>query len=411
MIPALMESIKLSDVQAARRRIKSGIQLTQLMHSRSLSDWFGLDMFLKHENEQRTGSFKIRGALNKIRSLSEEDLARGIVASSAGNHAQGVALSASLSGAKAHIVMPKTSPLIKVTATENYGAQVYLEGAFYDEAYAYAKKLEDEHGYIFVHPFRDPLVIAGQGTIGLELLEQNPDLDSVVVPIGGGGLISGIAMVIKSLKPDCKVYGVVSDRAPAMRHLFMGEKPNPPENISTIAEGIAVKEPSPEIHELYISKYVDDIVEVSDSEIASAMVLLLERAKTVTEGSAAASVAGAMKMKDKWDFGKNAALLLCGGNVDLNVMAQVIEKGLASKGRLTRIRVYVDDRPGILTGLTQILSELGANILEVHHDRRDPQLQIRQTAIDFLLETTSKAHVKQLTEVLDKKCLAVETIH
>ena len=359
----------------------------------------GTEIFFKHENEQVTGSFKIRGALNKMNSLTEEERKRGVVASSAGNHAQGVAYGAKAIGVKANIVMPVTSPIVKVNATRSYGAQVILHGDFYDEAYAHAKELEKDKGYVFVHPFQDPYVIAGQGTLGLEILEDLPDLDSVVIPIGGGGLISGCAVALKSLKPSIKIIGVVSNQAPGMMHLYRGEsEPAQKKRISTIAEGIAVKSPSPLIYANYISKYVDEIVAVDDNEVAQAIVFLLEKGKSVAEGAGAAGLAAVMSKQ--LDLGKKSCVVLCGGNIDLNVMAKVIERGLRQEHRLARMAVLCDDLPGNLYRITQVMAENRANILEVYHDRVSPELGLRETRIDLLVETTSDEHISTIQEAL-----------
>ncbi|MGE0761753.1 MAG: threonine ammonia-lyase [Bdellovibrionales bacterium] len=393
-----MSNVTLVDIQNAAERIKGTAAHTPLNHSRSASEWLGSEVHFKLENQQTTGSFKIRGALNKILSLSPEERARGIVASSAGNHAQGVAFSATRMGAKARIVMPVNSPLIKVMATQSYGAEIVLYGQHYDEAYAHAKQLEREKGYTFVHAFNDPMTIAGQGTLGLELIKDLPDLDSVVVPIGGGGLISGVATAVKVLRPSCKIYGVVSSQATGMMRLFKGQKIDEMDSALTIADGIAVKKPTPEMHKNYISRLVDDIIAVNDDEIAEAIVWLLERAKTVVEGSGATVLAAAAKAK--WDLGKKTCLVLSGGNIDLNIVSMVIERGLSRKGRLARLSVVVPDRPGTLQRLTNALAAEQANVLDVKHDRLRPDLLISETGIEFLVETKSNEHIAKLREAL-----------
>jgi threonine dehydratase len=387
-------AIGLQDIIEARKRIQDSIQLTPMSVSRSASQLFGSEIYLKYENEQTTGSFKIRGSLNKILRLSDAEKKKGIVASSAGNHAQGVAFSAHKVGAKAHIVMPENSPIVKVMATQSYGAEVILKGRVYDESYAYARELEKEKGYTFVHAFDDDTIIAGQGTLGLEIMEAIPDLDSIIVPIGGGGLISGVATAVKGLRPDIKVYGVVSEVSPGMKQMFEHRKPEVPNHLLTIADGISVKKPSERMYKEYISKLVDDIIEVNDDEIAEAIVFFLERAKTVVEGSGAVTWAGAKKAG--WDLGKKSCLLLSGGNIDLNLVSQVIERGLNQKGRLIRLVVIVQDRPGNLNRLTNVIAEKGANILDVKHDRVRPGLKISETAIEFLLETRSESHANEL---------------
>lgn len=394
-----MKSISLEDVRKAEQTLKGLIQRTQVNHSLSVSRLLNTKAYLKFENEQTTGSFKIRGAMNKIKHLSEEEKARGVVASSAGNHAQGVAYSASQVGCKAHIVMPTTSPMVKVLATQGYGAHVIQHGQIYDEAYAKARELEKENGYTFVHPYEDPMIIAGQGTLGLELMEQIADLDSVILPIGGGGLISGVATVIKTLKPSCRVYGAVAENSPGMQKLFYKK---PLDNLSrkpTIADGLAVKSPSSSIYENYLARLVDDVVAVSEDEIAESIVMLLERAKTVVEGSGAVTLAAATKAK--WQLGSTCCVVLSGGNIDLNTIAKVIERGLSRKGRITRISVIVPDRPGTLNRLTQVIADSRANILQVNHERQG-QMELSETRIDFLLETKSQTHIDEIKSLLEQ---------
>jgi threonine dehydratase len=391
--------ISLNDILAARKRIQDSIQNTPINISRSSSARFGSEVYLKYENEQTTGSFKIRGSLNKILQLNEAERKKGIIASSAGNHAQGVAYSAHKVGAKARIVMPANSPLIKVLATQEYGAEVILHGATYDEAYVHARELEKQHNYTFVHAFDDDKVIAGQGTLGLEVMEAIPDLDSIVVPIGGGGLISGIATACKALRPSIKVYGVVSEVSPGMHQMFH-KKPIAPLTAMTIADGISVKTPTPRMHDEYISKLVDDIIDVTDDEIAEAIVYFLERAKTVVEGSGA--VVWAAVKKAKWKLGKKNCLVLSGGNIDLNLVSKVIERGLSQKGRLIRLVVIVHDRPGNLSRLTNVIAEKGANIIDVKHDRVRTGLKMSETAIEFLLETRSESHAEELKDAFRK---------
>jgi threonine dehydratase len=377
--------IGLEDVLTARKRIQSSVQITPINSSRSVSERLGTEVILKLENQQTTGSFKIRGSLNKMLSLNQAELNKGIVASSAGNHAQGVAHAATRVGAKAHIVMPETAPLAKVMATQAYGAEVILMGRIYDESYQYARELEKKHGYTFVHPYEDGLVIAGQGTLGLEVLEQIPDLDSIVVPIGGGGLISGVATAIKAQRPKVKIYGVVSSVAPGMRQMFKKEAVDAPAQALTIADGISVKKPSALIYNDYISRLVEDIIDVNDEEIAESIVYLLERAKTMVEGSGAVVLAGAEKAG--WDLGKRCCLVLSGG-----------ERGLSHRGRLVRLNVIVADRPGSLFRLTNIIAEKGANILDVKHDRVRQGIRLSETAIEFLLETRSNEHAQELRD-------------
>lgn len=394
--------VTIEDIRKAREVLTGIIRNTELERSPSASKLVGSDVFLKFENTQLTGSFKLRGAFNKIHSLSAEEKKRGVVASSAGNHAQGVAYSATMSGVKSTIVMPTPAPLVKVAATKEYGADVVLHGDIYDDAYEYARELEQKHGYTFVHPYEDEKVIAGQGTLGLEVIEKIPDLDSIIVPIGGGGLISGIATAVKSINPKCKVFGVQSDQVPTMERAFH-KQPLVVENgrkHSTIADGIAVKKFSPEMFDGFVSRLVDDIVTVTDAELAEAIFSLLEKSKTVTEGSGAAGYAALLNRK--LDLGKKTCVILCGGNIDLNMISKIIEKGQISKGRLIEMSVVVDDLPGNLSRLTQAIASERANILEVHHDRLSKDLFLRETRIDFVLETTSPEHILKIREALMK---------
>lgn len=387
-------------VTDAREFLSAHVEKTPLRKARCLSS----DVFLKCENLQRTGSFKIRGALNRMRFLTEAEKKKGVIAASAGNHAQGVALGAKINGVKSTIVMPQTAPMIKVLATQSYGAQVILEGEYYDQAYEKAKTLADKDGLVFIHPYQDPQVIAGQGTIAFEILDEmkeaGKEVDQIIVPIGGGGLIGGISFVMKSLNPKCEVIGVVTDQTTGMKDLKEGHNPTLKSHVSTIADGIAVKKPSQEMYNEYISKYVDKIVSVSDNEIAEAIVNLMEKDKLVVEGSGAASVAALMS--GRIVAKKNAVVVIGGGNIDLNTMFSVIETGLRHKGRLTRISVIVSDLPGELARMTAIVAKCRANILDVMHDRVSPELSVRETRIDFLLETSSFDHAKEVESEFNK---------
>lgn len=392
--------VKIADIQKSRERLKGIVKETVIDQSYSASQLLGSQVFFKMENEQLTGSFKIRGALSKISSLSAEERARGVVASSAGNHAQGVAYSAKKMGVSSKIVMPEMAPLIKIDATRGYGAEVVLHGRIYDDAFEHAKLIEAQEKRIFVHPYEDEQIIAGQGTIGLELFEKLPDLDTVVVPVGGGGLISGIAIAMKSLKPSLKIYGVQSSLSSNMEKMFHHQPltPNEVQLKATIADGIAVKKASPLMYETFIKKWVDDLVTVTDEQIAEAIFFLIERAKAVVEGSGAASLAAAMA--GKIPLGKQSCFILSGGNIDLNLIGKVIDLGLIRKGRLTEISVVVADLPGILSQMTTLIAKEKANILQVHHDRVERGLQLRDARIDFLLETTSHEHADRICDVL-----------
>lgn len=392
--------VTFEDIKKARETIKDLISPTELSHSISASNLLKSEVYFKFENTQRTGSFKFRGAYNKISNLTAEEKARGVVASSAGNHAQGVALSATLAGVKATIVMPENCSISKATATRSYGANVVLKGEIYDEAYEHAQKLKQENGYTFVHPYEDPFVIAGQGTIGIEILEKVPDMDTVIVPIGGGGLISGVAIAVKALNPKIRVIGVQSDRAPGMACLYNKQTPaQQKKRAATIADGIAIKNPSAVMYENFISKYVDQVVTVSDDEIAEAIVFLMERAKTVAEGSGAAAMAAAMQRG--LYLGKKCCVIISGGNIDLNIVSKIIDRGQIMRGRLCELSVMVDDLPGSLSHLTQVIAAEKANVLEVRHDRVSQGLSLRETRIDFVLETSSIEHVERIKHALE----------
>ena len=404
-----MNMINLKDIKEAQARVSRVAFKTLFERSRSATNYLGTETFLKFENQQKTGSFKIRGAYNKISHLTKDELKKGVSAASAGNHAQGVAYSAHALGAQSHIVMPVEAPTAKVQATIDYGATVYQHGIIIDEAKDYCLEMSEREGYTFIHPYEDPLVIAGQGTIGLELYESVKDLDSVVMGVGGGGLISGVALALKTLNPKIKIYGAVAETAPGMKEVFDQPRKfkearfysNP-----TIADGIAVRKPSSYIYENYISKYVDDIVTVADEEIALAMVYLLERAKAVVEGAGAVGFAGAKKAN--WDLGKKCAVVLCGGNIDLSLVSRVIQKGLTIENRMARIQVIIEDTPGQLNRLTEVLSGLSVNVIDVKHDRLNSALGLKQTMVEFLLMTRSRDHIDKIKEAFIKAGVKVK---
>jgi threonine dehydratase len=402
--------ITIDDIRKAAEFLKNKITLTPTRTLPSAFALAGTEIFLKLENEQLTGSFKIRGALNKMQSLTPDERKHGVVLSSAGNHAQGVAYAAKALNVTAHIVMPLTTPIVKITATRSYGSDVILHGEFYDEAFSHAKVLEREKGYVFVHAFEDPFVIAGQGTLGLEIMSQIPHLTSIVIPIGGGGLISGIATAAKALNPAIRIIGVVSDQTPAMMDLKHHEPViEKKKRISTIAEGIAVKNPSPLMYETYISPLVDEIVSVNDNDIAQAIVFLMEKAKTVTEGAGAAAMAAVLTKGADLKLGARSCIVLCGGNIDFTVMAKVIERGLRQEHRLARMTLIADDTPGNLNRITTIMADARANILEVYHDRVSPELAMRETRIDLLVETASDEHISQIKNALKDQGFKVLT--
>ncbi len=391
--------VTLKDVEEAEKRIRSVIHKTPVDPSTTFSKMVGSDVYLKRENEQRTGSFKIRGAYNKILSLTEDEKKRGVIACSAGNHAQGVALSAQLAGVRSIIVMPQNAPMVKVEATQGYGATVISHGQIVDEAMEHAKMLSEKEGYVLVHPFEDPHVIAGQGTLALEMYTEGYSFDSIVVPIGGGGLITGTAIVAKAKNPKCKILGVQAARVPSMATAFQNKKiPTDLKIAPTIADGIAVKRPSQMMYDQYISKIIDDVVTVTEDEIAEAMVLLMERTKAVVEGAGAAGVAAVLA--HKLPLGQKTCIVLSGGNVDMNLVEKIIDRGLGRRGRIIRLTVIVGDIPGQLNLLTECISKLKANILQVNHDRIHESVGLMETRIEFLLETNGFDHVKQIKQHL-----------
>jgi threonine dehydratase len=388
--------VTLEDIIAAEKTIRPYIHHTLLESSQSYSEMAGFEVLLKYEHLQRTGSFKVRGAANKLSHLTEAEKKTGVICASAGNHAQGVACIAQKLGIKAVIVMPEMSPLIKVISTKRFGADVILKGATFDDAYAHAVELQKRHGYTFVHPFEDPLIIAGQGTIGLELDQDCPDADALFIAIGGGGLLSGIATAYKTLHPNVKIIGVQAEGADSMarsfkdRHLTADLKP-----ISTIADGIAVKKPSPVMYEDFVSKLCDDVVTVNDDEIAKTIGLLMERAKSVVEGAGAASLAALLARKTKIKP-KKAIAVLGGGNIDLNIIERIIDRGLQAAGRVAKILVAAPDVPGTLNRMTTLIADKRANILNINHSRVSDRIGLRETLIEFTLETTGKDQIEEI---------------
>ena len=390
--------IQLSDIHAALNRIRANIRVSPCPRSESFSGLTNNFIFLKLDNQQRTGAFKERGALNKLLTMTAEERSRGVIAASAGNHAQGVAYHAGKHGVHARIVMPLPTPLTKVSATKAYGAEVLLHGANYDEAYEKAVEQSREDGLTLIHAFDDDAVIAGQGTLGLEILEQHPDIEVVVSPIGGGGLTGGIACAVKESKPSVKVYGVQPARIPSMKAAVTQGKPVTLESAKTIADGIAVRRAGERTLPL-IQKYVDDIVTVEEEEIANAILLLLEREKTLAEGAGAAAMAAVLNRKLALE-GKRVAVLVCGGNIDVTLLARIIERGLVKDGRLVRLRVHLPDYPGALYRLTGILAEHRANIVETAYDRAYHGVNLGDTAIDITMETRGPEHIAELISAL-----------
>ncbi|QUB96285.1 threonine ammonia-lyase [Leptotrichia sp. oral taxon 218] len=390
---------KLYDFMEARERLGTVIEKTKLIHSNIFSDESGNDVYIKPENLQRTGAFKIRGAYNKIAKLTEEEKKRGVIAASAGNHAQGVALAAQKLGIKAVIVMPKHTPLIKVEATRRYGAEVILTGEVYDEAYEYAKKLQEKEGYTFVHPFNDEDVIEGQGTIALEVLEELPDADIILVPIGGGGLISGIASAAKLKNPLIKIIGVEPEGAASALEARKSHHVVELDEANTIADGTAVKKIG-DITFDYIEKYVDDIVTVSDYELMAAFLVLVEKHKIVAENSGILAVAGLKKLNVT---GKKIVSIISGGNIDVLTISSMINKGLVARGRIFTFAVDLPDKPGQLVAVSQILSEQNANVIRLEHNQFKNLDRFHEVELQVTVETNGEEHINKITQEFEKK--------
>lgn len=403
-----MESVTLSSIEAARERLGDAIHLSPCQLSHHLSERIGLPIFLKLENLQRTGSFKERGALNKLLTLTPEQRKRGVIAASAGNHAQGVAFHATKLGIRSQIVMPQATPLVKVVSTRGFGAEVILHGANYDEACEEAIERCEQQGLTFIHPFDDPVVISGQGTISLELLEQIPDLEAVVVPIGGGGLIGGIACALKERNAKIRVIGVEPEKLPSMLRAREAGTPITLSPQATIADGIAVRRAG-DVTLPLVSRYVDEIVTVDDEEIASAILMLLEQEKTLAEGAGAAALAALLQEKTSLRY-QRTAVLVCGGNIDVTLLAKIIARGLVKDGRMLRIRVYLLDRPGALLQLTDVLARERANIVETVHNRAYYGVSLGETVIDVTLETRGATHITAISHALGEAGFRFERI-
>jgi threonine dehydratase len=388
----------LQDVWRAQEVIRPHVYHTPLLHSRTISEMCGANIYLKAENLQRSGAYKIRGATYKLSRLSAEERARGVIAASAGNHAQGVAIAAAALGVPCTIVMPVGAPLAKVTATQGYGATVVLHGALYDEAYARARELQAETGATYIHAFNDPEIIAGQGTLGLEILSDLPEVEAIVVGVGGGGLISGIATAVKAINPDVRIIGVEARGAASMRAaLDAGELVTLPA-ISTIADGIATKSAGTLTYEI-VRKLVDEVVTVEDEETIGAVLLLMERCKLLVEGAGAVGVA-ALLSKQVDLAGKRTAVVLSGGNIDMNLIDRFIQHGLSAQGRYLVIETLLADRPGELLRLLNLIAERNVNVLDVAHHRTGPRLPIHQVEVTLTLETRNRAHCDELLDAL-----------
>lgn len=391
--------LSLSDIQAARERIADRIYKSPCAHSETFSRRCQTTALFKLENLQMTGSFKERGALNRILQLQEAEKAAGVVAASAGNHAQAVAYIAGQEGIRASIVMPRNTPLIKIANTRAHGAEVILQGDNFDEAYAIAQRKQEAEGTTFLHPFDDERVIAGQGTIALELLEQVPDLEVVIVPIGGGGLISGIGVALKALKPDTLLIGVQAAAVPSMRNSLDAGQSQPTAQQDTIADGIAVKKPGALTFE-YVQRYVDDVVTVNEEEIANAVLLLLEQEKSVVEGAGAVPLAALYNDHVPQARGRKTVMVLSGGNIDVNLLSRIIERGLAKDGRLVRLELHVPDQPGALANLLLEIGRCQANVIEIHHNRAFNEVGLAQVAVELILETRGAEHVAEIRSTL-----------
>ena len=388
--------LQLADIQAAAARLQGQVLDTPCVESRTLSQIAGCQVFLKFENLQYTASFKERGACNKLAQLTADERARGVVAMSAGNHAQGVAYHAQRLGLRAVIVMPRFTPGVKVERTRGFGAEVVLHGDTLDEARTHARALAQQQGLVFVHPYDDEAIVAGQGTVALEMLREVPDLDTLVIAVGGGGLIGGMATAAKALKPGIRVVGVQTERFPAMFNAIKGT--HLPQGSSTIAEGIAVGSPG-EITQAIVRERVDDLVLVDEGDIEQAIVMLLEIEKTLVEGAGAAGLAALIKHPALF-AGQRVGLVLCGGNIDPMLLASIIERGMVRAGRLARIQVNARDVPGNLARITSVVAEAGANIDEVHHQRAFTLLAAQNVAIELVLQTRGRGHVQQVIEAL-----------
>ena len=390
--------ITFADVEEARERIKEQIYRSPFPHSETISRMAGNNVFFKLENLQMTGSFKERGALNRLLTLAPGEIERGVIAASAGNHGMAVAFHSRRLNIASTILMPSSAPLIKVSRVRQYDAESVLHGSDYDAAYTEALRLSREKGLTFISAFDDPWVIAGQGTIGLELYEQSPDLDAVLVPVGGGGLIAGVALALKTLKPKISIIGVQAEAVPAMKAALEKGAPAELPPATTIADGIAVRAVGATPFAL-VKKYVDEIVTVSEGEIANAVLMLLEIEKTVAEGAAAVPLAALINKKVSL-AGKNVGLMVSGGNIDMNLISRIIESGLIQDGRLGRFSIVIPDRPGSLARLAQRVADLGANILHITHSRGFGAMAIGETEVELILETTGAEHIKRIYETL-----------
>lgn len=391
----------------AQKTLEGSIYKTSLIYSDFLSNEYNQKIYIKPENLQRTGAFKIRGALNKIKNLTEKERTRGLIASSAGNHAQGVALAAKECCIKATIVMPETTPLIKVDGTKALGADVILKGNNYDESYSYAKQLENENDNIFIHPFDDIDIIAGQGTIGIEILNELPETDIILVPIGGGGLISGIAAAAKHIKPEIKIIGVEPVGAACMKDSIEDGEICKLSSIDTIADGVAVKKPGSETYRI-VSRYVDDIITVDDNEIMEALLFLIEKQKIISEAAGAVSVAAINKLSET---NKNIVCLVSGGNIDVLTISEMLNKGLVTRGRIFCFSVELNHKPGVLLKVAKILADHKANVIKLDHNQFKTMNRFKNVTLEVTVETNGHDHINEITEGLLKGGYKIERVY
>jgi len=391
--------LDLNKIKKAYKRVSDVVHRTPFSYAPILSELSGYEVYLKKENLQRTGAFKLRGAFNTVASLIEKGQNNGVVAASAGNHAQGVAFAAKHFNIEATIVMPESTPLTKIQGVKEFGATVILHGSNYDEAYAYAVTFGKEHNYTFVHPFTDEEVMAGQGTIALEMFEEVPELDALVIPVGGGGLIAGMSVVSKALKPTCKIVGISAAGAPAMKKSYDAKTAVDTTSVRTIADGIAVRDTSPVTLE-YILNNVDAFESVCEDEIASAILFLLEKQKVLVEGAGAVGVAALLHHKIDLPKGSKVGILLSGGNIDVTMLSLIIEKGLMKSARKMKLRVLLVDKPGSLQAFTSILTNIGANIVQIGYDRTSTDLEFGDAHVSVALETKGVEHQELIRQKL-----------
>jgi threonine dehydratase len=402
----MMQPPTIDDIRAAAKRIEGAVVRTPMLKSRTLSEVIGAEVWLKFENLQFTSAYKERGALNKLLQLTEEERARGVIAASAGNHSQAVAYHATRLGIPATIVMPASTPTVKVTKTEGYGAKVVLYGDMFDDAYAKARELALENGYVFVHPFDDPQIIAGAGTVGLEMLADAPDLDTIIVPIGGGGLMSGVSIASRAIKPDIELIGVEAELYPSMKCAIQGC--HMPLGGDTLAEGIAVKQPG-ELTSRILRELANDVVLVPERELERAVAMLVGIEKTVVEGAGAAGLAAMLADRERFQ-GKKVATLLCGGNIDTHLLANVLVRDLVRQGRIARLRVAAHDQPGALAAITRQVFEAGANIIEVKHSRIFTRLPAKDTVIEVECEARDPETIDDVVVRLERAGFSVERV-